>query len=392
MALLDGTNAPTISVEFDFGWRSNFILGISTLGGSDTLGSQTGINWQAIASTDIRSISIRRGRTREDQTNQPGQLTLLLDNLSGNYDPDNPSSTYQYLGYSTLTRGMGIRVKATYSGTTEIIYVGFVEQINTDISLDPTVTFIATDALAILAARSVPSIASQYSGDTTSIRIGRVLDQISWSTADRNLSGSRTMQPTIWGQSALALCEEAARCEFGRFYVSKSGAITLTPYENLKTTTLRYSLSDTRSSSTIEYDTIVSDPGSRFLVNQCVLTQATGLTQTYDEVASEGRFGTYTRLISAPLLDNSVAATMASYYAKRTAYPSTRIDRIEFDGIGAGSIWSSIIATDLGDRVNVARTTVDGRSLSYTNLIESLNYDITPNSWRVSMDLSPSTF
>jgi hypothetical protein len=200
------------------------------------------------------------------------------------------------------------------------------------------------------------------------------------------------MQPTTFGQTALALCEEAARCEFGRFYVSKDNKITLIPYENLKTTTLRFTLSDTRGAGTIEYDTIVTDPGARFLINQCVLTQASGLTQTYDEVAPQGRFGVYTRNVSAPLLDNSVAATMASYYAKRTAYPITRIDRIEFDGLGISTLWSSVLPTDLGDRVTVNRTTVDGRSLSYTNLIESLNHDITPTSWRISIDLSPSTF
>jgi hypothetical protein len=200
------------------------------------------------------------------------------------------------------------------------------------------------------------------------------------------------MQPTTWGQTALALCEEAARCEFGRFHVTRDNKVTMIPYENLKTTTLRFALSDARTVGTIEYDTIVTDPGARFLVNQCVLTQTSGLTQTYDEIGSSGRFGAYSRSVSAPLLDNAVAATMASYYAKRTAYPSTRIDRIEFDGLGAGSIWTSIMVTDLGDRVSVARTTVDGRSLSYTNLIESLNHDITPDSWRVSMDLSPSTF
>jgi hypothetical protein len=180
MALLDGSNAPTITVDFDFGWRSNFVLGLSTLGGSDTLGTSTGFNWQSIPTTDIRSLSIRRGRTREDQNNQPGQLSLVLDNRSGNYDPDNASSTYQWYGYSTLMRGMGIRVKATYGATVEYLYYGYVEQINTDVSLDPVVTFIATDALAILGARNLSTTASQYSGDTTSTRIGRILDVIAY--------------------------------------------------------------------------------------------------------------------------------------------------------------------------------------------------------------------
>ena len=104
------------------------------------------------------------------------------------------------------------------------------------------------------------------------------------------------------------------------------------------------------------------------------------------------RFGTYTRNITAPLLVDSDAVTMAGYYANRTAFPSTRVDKIAFDGIGAGSVWTNILQTDLGDKVTVARTTVDSRTLSYTCLIESWNFDITPNSWRISIDLSPATF
>jgi hypothetical protein len=392
MALLDGTNAPTITVEFDYGWRAYFTLGISLLGGADVMGTPTGTNWQTVASTDVRSISIRRGRTREDQNNQAGQLTLIIDNRSGNYDPDNASSTYQWNGYSTLMRGMAVRVSATYSATTYVQYLGYIEHIDVDNSLDPIVTFVCTDSLAILGARQLPAIASQYSGDTTATRIGRILDNIAFPTASRTLTGTRTMYPTTFGATALALCEEAARCEFGRFHIDRQGNAVLIPYENLQTTTNRFTLSDTRAAGTIEYDDIHTTPGAYFLINQCVLTQTTGVTQTADVAYSQGRFGTYTRNVAAPLLDDSVAATMAGYYANRTAYPSTRVDRISFDALGLGSLWTDVLQTDLGDKATVARTTVDGRTLSYTCLIESWNFDIKPDSWRISLDLSPGTF
>jgi len=392
MALLDGTNAPTITVEFDYGWRTYFTLGYSLLGGTDVMGTPTGTNWQAVPIADVRSISTRRGRTREDQTNQPGQLTLVLDNRSGNYDPDNTSSTYQWYGYSTIMRGMGVRVSATYASTTYVQFLGYLEHIDVDVSLDPVVTIVCTDALAILGARQIPAIVSSYSGDTTSTRINRILDNVAWSASARSLTGSRQMQPTLFNNTALALCEEAAACEFGRFHADRNGNIVLIPYENLKTTTLRLTLSDTRAAGTIEYDSIHTTPGSYFLINQCILTQYSGYTQQGDSLASEARFGTYTRNVTAPLLNDSNALTMAGYYASRTAFPSTRVDNVSFDGIGAGTQWTYILQTDLGDSVTVARTTVDSRSLSYTCLIESWNMDITPDSWRISMDLSPTTF
>jgi hypothetical protein len=414
MALLDSVNAPKIVVEFDFGWRGLFTIAISTLGGTDVLGGQPGFNWQPLNSANIRSISIRRGRTREDQVNQPGQLTLVVDNLSGNFDPDNLSSTYQWYGYSTLMRGMGVRVWAAYgqsitynstgvaynatakpyagNSSYELIYTGYLESVKTDASLDPIVTFTATDALALLGAQSFDQITSSYSGDTTAARIGRILDAIGWSTTARTLTGSRQMQPTTYGSTPLALSEAAAACEFGRFHADRKGNLVLIPYENLKTTPTRFALSDTRASGTIEYDAIVTDPGARFLVNKVVLTQYSGQTQTASTTASVNRFGTYQKAFTAPLLDNGVAATMAGYYASRWAYPLTRVDRIEFDGLGLTTQWNSVLPSELGDQVTVARTTVDGRTLAYTNLIESISHDITPNSWRVGLDLSPTTF
>ena len=396
MALLDGSNAPTILVEFDFAWRNIFTLGISALNSStDVLGGTAGVNWQSVSSTDIRSISVRRGRTREDQTNQPGQLTIVLDNLSGNYDPANPSSTYIWNGYSVLTRGMKIRVSATYGATTEYLFNGFVEQVNTDQTLDPTVTIVATDALAIYGANSLSAIASSFSGDTTSTRIARIISAFASSYPggfSQSLTGSRVMQPTTYGNTVLGLCEEAAACEFGRFHVDRTGTTVLIPYENLKTTTLRFTLSDTRAASTIEYDFIATDPGARYLVNQCTLTQYSGYTQVQSNATSTARFGTYNRNVTAPLLNDSDAITMAGYYANRNAFPLLRVDRVEFDALGLSTLWANVLPTDLGDRVTVIRNTVDGRTLNFVNAIESINHDITPNSWRIGLDLSPTNF
>ena len=396
MALLDGSNAPTILVEFDFAWRNIFTIGVSPLNSStDVLGGTAGVNWQSIPSTDIRSISIRRGRTREDQANQPGQFTLVVDNRSGNYDPANPSSTYIWNSYSVLTRGMKIRVSATYGATTEYLFNGYVEQVSPDQSLDPIVTFTATDALAILGANSLDAISSSYSGDTTSARITRIISNFSANYPGGfplSLTGSRTMQPTTYGNTVLSLCEEAAACEFGRFHVDRTGTVVLIPYENLKTTTLQYTLSDTRAASTIEYDNIITDPGARYMINKAVLTQYSGYTQTSTNLASSSRFGTYTRSITAPLLVDSDAATMAGYYANRTAYPLLRVDRVEYDALGLSTLWANVLPTDLGDRVTVIRNTVDGRTLNFVNAIESISHDITPDSWRIGLDLSPTNF
>lgn len=390
MSLLDGSNAPTISVDFDLGNKGYFTLGISLLDGTDVLGSPASTQWSTITTTDIRAITIRRGRTREDQANQPGALSLTLENYTSQYDPDNSSSSYQWNGYSILTKGMGVRVRATWSSTDYVIYRGYLEQLDTDMSLDPVVVMQFTDALAKIGAYNVAAISSAYSGDTTATRVGRILDAAGWDASLRSLTGSRTMKPTTYGATALALSEEANNCEYGRFYADRQGNLTLIPYESLLTTPYRFTLSDSRATGTIEYDSISTNPGAKYLVNTVVLTQDNSNSQTATNTASVGRYGTAQKLVTAPLLNNSDALTMAQIYADKNALPSTRVDHVEFDALGISTLWSSLLQTDLGDNVNVERTTIDARNRTFTSIVEAMNIDITPFSWRVGLDLSPS--
>jgi hypothetical protein len=390
MALYDGSNAPTITVEFDTSKLGAFVLGISPLGGTDVLGTGATV-WSAIPSTDIRTLSIRRGRTREDQAVQAGTLTLVLENRSSTYDPDNLSSSYTWDGYSLLSAGLGVRVSATWSGTTYVIYRGYLEQLDVDESLDPIATFQFTDALAWIGRQTVAAIASSYSGDTTSTRLGRILDAALWDSSLRNITGSRTMQPTTFGDTALSLGDQIARCEFGRFYADRLGRVTLLPYESTFSTPSRINFSDARTSGTVEYDIIVTNPGAKYIVNQVTINQATGVSQTYVDGGSQGRFGVYAKSYDAPLLSNTDASNLGAIIAARYSLPKTRVDRVEFDVIGLdSSVWASLLQTDLGDNCTIQRTTVDARTRIFTSLVESIQYDITPINWRVGMDLSPA--
>jgi hypothetical protein len=388
VSLYDGTNAPTITVEIDTGKLGTFTIGISFLGGTDVLGT-TVTNWTALPTTDVRSVSIRRGRTREDQAVQPGALILTLDNRSGTYDPDNASSTYTWNGYTILTAGLGIRVKATYAATAYIIYTGYLENIDSDMTLDPVAIFYCTDALAILARRTASITAPQ---ETTSARVGRVLDAISWSASDRSLTSSRTLVASTVTDTALALCEVASTSEFGRLFASCDNKIVLQPYESLFTNSFRVTLSDTRVAGTIEYDNIVSNPGSRYLINTVAVTDGTAAVTNATNADSLARYGTYQRSVSTQLAPavSSVSA-FAQIIADRNALPATRIDSIDFSVVGMGAaVWPQFLQCELGDNVTVERTSVDGRARLFTSLIEALNHDITPSDWRVHFDLSPS--
>jgi hypothetical protein len=392
VSLYDGTNAPTITVEIDLGRIGFFTIGTSPLGGTDVLGVATS-NWTAIPTADVQLISIRRGRSREDQAIQPGILTLNLDNRLSAYDPDNSSTAYMWNGYTLLTVGLGMRVKATYASTDYIIYTGFLDNIEIDASLNPVAVYTCVDALGKLARQLLDLNAPS---ETTSARVTRILDLIGWPASSRSLTGTRTLvaKVTTAQENALALSEVGATSEFGRFFATIDGNLVLQPYESFFSSTFRGTLSDSRAAGTIEYDTIETNPGSRFLINVASVTDGNGGVVTSVNTDSQARYGTYQRSVSTelnPSAPGTSVSGLADLIANRNALPATRVSSIDFSVAGMDStVWPQFLQFEFGNNLNVERTSVDGRARVFTSLIESINHDISPNDWRVHLDLSPS--
>lgn len=389
--LYDGTG-PEVTVEIATAYTRGFVIGSSLIGGTDTLGRGEP-TWTALPCEDLISVGIRRGRSREDQAVQPGTLTVVVDNYGGDYDPDNPGSPYYYAGRTLLTRGLRGRVRATWAGVDYVLFEGWIEQVDADMSRAPRVTLTFADALAWLGAQELPVQVGGGTGEATATRVGRVLDLAGWPATARSLTGSRLMRTTTLGKSALALCDEADACEYGRLFATRDGTVRLSPYEGRFSTPLRLTLSDTASGDAVVwYDSIRTAPGARYIANSVRVEQDSGAWQDYTVQASVDAYGVQDRTHRAPLYSDSEAATLAQIIGDRLAWPVTRVERVEWEAVGmASGAWPGLLACDLGDNAMIERTNIDGRAHSWTSLVESINHDITATSWRVSVDLSPST-
>jgi hypothetical protein len=80
-------------------------------------------SYTALPSTDVKAISVMRGRKSELESQPPGTLDVDLDNRTRAYDPRNASGTY----YPHLTPGRKARLTATYdqfAGAASVSYVG----------------------------------------------------------------------------------------------------------------------------------------------------------------------------------------------------------------------------------------------------------------------------
>lgn len=95
---------------------------------------------------DVLSANWSNGMANSyDELSQPSRLTLVLDNSSGDYFPDNAASPY----YDKLFRGVAVRVRATSGANTTTLYIGKIVNIAVTVGVysDQTVTITAEDSM-----------------------------------------------------------------------------------------------------------------------------------------------------------------------------------------------------------------------------------------------------
>jgi len=479
MSLYDGTNAPLIKVYLDTGNRNSglFTLGYSSLGGSDVLGNYIPFTTLTqFPTTDVKSISIRRGRTREDQAIQPGSLTLTMDNTSGSYDPTFSKASYVtaatgsagvvtytytstqgnilkvgdivsvtgltagalnlklqtvtsatstqftvsnsatgtcsgqtgicYSGYvsesigwnSMLTAGTGVRVTATWAGIEYSLYSGFIEQIDKDLSLEPTVTFTCVDGLAKMA-RMFTNTDTRTLGDYSAII--QILSSAGWNYGTAGSSNDLYIVSSIPTADAATMIHTIESSQLGMFYVNPSGKATWLNSGVFASgvfagKTPLFTLSDWRTDSdVIEYDSISIIGGEKYIKNSVTYnnTDPNGIqnTGTKFNSLSVRSFGTFASQISL-YYTQYYAAIIAQLQADYFAFPADRVDSVSFECFGLSSaVWYGILNSDLGSAVIAKRTPIYGNQITYNSYIQEVNHDIKPDSWRMSLTLSPAT-
>ena len=368
MAAFNGTNAPTLSVQF-------YING----------------SWVTVTQTDVREISIKRGRSRADQKNDPGAATLIFDNVSGYYDPEytGSSSPYVVSGVNQLKAGVQCKIIATWSSTGYTLFVGYLETNTIDQGFFPTATMVFTDGIALLSKMYAQSLsAPDYSGETTSTRVGRMLTYANW-TGSTNLSGSVQMLPTTQGSSLQVLIEECVACEAGRFYISRDGVATFLPLSDKFSRPTRLLLSDTRATNTVEYDSIKATPGTYQVINEAIIERSGKSQRRSRHKPSTTAFGLKSVTVNAPILNDSDADNLALYLSRKDSSPMTLVETIGFSALALGSLYPDFLALEIGDQLTVERTTVDGRSLTLYVVVEGYNHHITQDDWRTDIMTSP---
>lgn len=373
MAAFDGVNAPTLKIQFYYNGA-----------------------YADVPTTDLRAMDIYRGRVRPDQRIDAGQLIVTLDNRSGNYDPDNSASPWWLSGQTTLRAGLRARLVATWSATSYVLYVGYLETTSLDAGFDATATMTFVDGISELGKYTAPAKATpSYSGETTATRVGRMLTYAGWGTGSswRSLTGSVTLAGTTQDTPIMDIINQCEDAEAGCFYMSRTGVATFVNLQNKFSRPTQLTFDDQRTANTVEYYDIKTTPGTYQLVNAALVNYAPngkkGKQKLFKNTPSVTKYGLKIVEVSTYILTDAVANKLATYLAKRNAYPKTLVQEISFTALALDALYPDLLETEIQDLCIVKRTTVDGRAQTFNLVIEGFRHRITPDDWDVTFYTSP---
>jgi len=373
MSAFNGTNAPTIKIQFFFNGA-----------------------WADVPRTDVREIAFDRGRTRPDQRMDPGQMIVVLDNRSGDYDPDKSSGPWWSSGQTALRADLRVRLIATWSSVSYVLYTGFLETTKLDAGFDATATMTFVDGISVLGRYTAPPLkVPGFSGETTATRVGRMLTYAKWPTGstNRSLTGAVTVGAIPQDSPIMDIINECEDAEAGCFYISRTGVATFVNLQNKFSRPTQLSFDDQQTPNTVEYSAIDTTPGTYQLVNAVTVNYAIkdkkGKKKSVQHLASVARYGLKLLEITTLTLKDSNASNLAAYLAKRNAFPRTLVQSIAFSGLNLDVLYPDFLETELLDLCIVNRRTVDGRNQTFELVIEGFSHRITPNGWDVTYYTSP---
>lgn len=370
MPAFDGVTSPSIAVQF--------------------LKSGT---WTSVTTSDVVQIDIRRGRERADLRDQAGFASIVFNNTSGIYDPDNTSASSPWVvsGSSILRDGLQMRIVATWNSTAYPLFYGFLENNYTNQGYLPNVTMTFYDGIGFIADGFAPALATAGFSETAASRAGRMLDYAGWPAGARSLSGSVTMLATVQNRGCMQAITECVDAIAGRFYISKSNVATLVPLADKFSRPTQLLFSDSNATNTVPYTDLITNPGTSYVVNQAIIMRGDNNQVTSTFNPSVSAYGVAKKEIFAPVNTDANATNLALYESRKLATPDTYIERIEFNGLVVaknGLLYPDFLSTELADQVSVQRTTYDGRPLQWNLVVEGMKHTITQSNWIVSFNTS----
>ena len=341
---------------------------------------------------DVRSISVRRGRSRELERFQAGAATIDLDNTGRKYDPAAGTAITPY-GASMRPRKA---IAVTANGYP--IFDGVVEDWDLIYSLEGNhvASVKATDGFVFLANQEIEPHTT--TSQTTGERIEAILNraEIAWPGGKRNIDeGIATLQADAIGGTAnpapvnaLQYLQKVDESEQGALYIASDGRLTFRDRASLQILSTTVFADD---GTGIPFTAIDASYGSEELRNRITVTRLNGGTATAVGTASVAAYGAIDYEIRDTLLSTDTQAqALADVILSRYEEPLLRIDGIEVitNALTDAQV-NEVLALELGALVRVIYTPSGiGDPIDQFVRLDAIEHSIDAFSHRIRLDFS----
>jgi len=357
----------------------------------------------------VRRVSVSRGRSRELDRYSTGQSTIVLDNRSRTFDPNDLATPF--LGQILPRKALRIAVND------ETAIVGNVQDWSYayELSGDATATVTGVDGFALLTRQLVDDLA--VSAETTDERVNTILDSVSWPAGKRDIeAGTATLGTGVATGNALTYLQTVETCEAGDFFISREGLATfkqrglaydetgydaalsyddaVTPYSfPLPAVTSDLIFTDELDDGTstfVPYVALQLELGTDLLFNTVNMTYDAA-TIVAQDVDSQITYGLSTLDVNASLLSTSAQGTaLAEYLVSTYRQPVARFSDVTVELAGLPTdVVGKLLNLDLTDVVKVRfrPNNINART-ERRSIVEGIKHDVSLDSHRVTFSFS----
>ena len=378
-----------VRVAFDLSLAGSgdfFTIGATPLGGTATPGALPLAGEVLTDVTDyVRSVSIRRGRSKFTDRFDAGQASFVLDNRTRLFDPSAGTAVSPY--------GVSMKPRKGVDITTDgqVRFTGQVEDFGLDYALggDSTTTFNCSDGFALLARQVVTegTAVSQLSG----ARVNAVLDDpnVDWPAARRAIdTGSTTLGANVVAANTdvLSYLATVQASEPGAVFINKAGQVAFRDREALQTPT---GVTFADDGSGIPYQAISREVGTELLYTSIAIPYVGG-TATAVNTSALADYGLSDLNQQTFIASAADAQDLADYWSGLYGQPTDRISGLSvlLNDLSAEHK-GQVLSLEIGDVVTVKFTPNGIGSPIEADLgIEAIEDEITPEAHTVRFNLS----
>lgn len=329
----------------------------------------------------VRSVSVRRGKSRELDKFTAGIASVEFNNNERTFDPENTGSPY----YGQIIPKRTIKVSTGGSA----VFYGVVDDwnLNYDLSGLSTTNADCVDGFTLLAQRALS--AHTATSELTGARIGNVLDrsEVAWPATLRDIdTGSELLQADVVadGVNALEYLQLVNSSEPGSIFISKDGKFVFKDRTVAPVSGGQVVFAD--DGSGVKFSDVNVVYGSELLYNYVQIERAGGGTAIAQDADSISTYGQQALIQSGLLLDTDAdAEELASYLLGQFSEPEYRFETlaVQLEALSSADE-IKVLGIEIGDVCQIKFTPNQiGTQIDKFATVIKIEHDIRPAQHRV---------